>query len=280
MYSAEERDQLLERLTVTARDTDGVRGLVLVGSGALGFRDNCSDLDVVVVADPPEAVPPVHDELAEVLKQSHHVFKQKVYRHESDIWVSCFLLEGYLELDLGVWSFEKLRATKAHWRVIYDTTPPQIEDRLRTTVPDRLIGAEEAARESMTLVWQFIRGASVAVSRGHAIAAMKEMQYLRDKVGELLLLEKGLAHDAVKELGTIPSPSLSRLVQTYEGPLDREGLYEKLVATVELYFWAVAEVLGEDSTDPDYRMAMEMVAEVTGREPRTARPTRTVGGRG
>lgn len=125
MYRAEERDQLLERLTVTARDTDGVRRLVFVGSGALAFRDSYSDLDVVVVADRPEAVPPVHDELAEVLKQSPHVFKQKVYRHESDIWVSCFLLDGYLELDLGEWSFEELRATKAHWRLIYETTPPQ-----------------------------------------------------------------------------------------------------------------------------------------------------------
>lgn len=132
----------------------------------------------------------------------------------------------------------------------------------------------------MTLVWQFIRSASVAVSRGHAIAAMKEMQYLRHKVGELLLLQQGLAHDAVKELGTIPSPALSRLVQTYEGPLEREGLYEKLVATVELYFWAMAEVLEADSTDPDYRMAMDMVSEVTGRERGVARPTRTVGGRG
>ena len=53
-------------------------------------------------------------------------------------------------------------------------------------------------------MWQFIRGASVALSRGHAMKAMKEMEYLRDKIAGLTLLRDGIAGDISKELWRIP----------------------------------------------------------------------------
>lgn len=114
------------------------------------------------------------------------MLKHKVYRHESDIFVSCLLFAGHLELDLGVWPAEKLRATKAHWRVLFDRRAPAIDEKLKRTLRGSVSNLEETARESTTYMWQFIRGALAATARGNPIQPFKQMEYLRDKVSELV----------------------------------------------------------------------------------------------
>ncbi|WAH36106.1 hypothetical protein [Alicyclobacillus dauci] len=51
MFTEVERDRLLDQLTETARGIDGIKGHVLVDSGAFGYRDQYSDLDVLVVGE-------------------------------------------------------------------------------------------------------------------------------------------------------------------------------------------------------------------------------------
>lgn len=258
MYTEEQRAKWIERLTLAAEKTEEIQGVVLVGSGAYGFRDPYSDVDLVLVVKSSDAVARIHAAWVLMLEKTQMVLKHKVYRHQPDIWVSCFLLEGYLELDLGVWSIHKIRATKAHWKVLYDKSAPDIEKRLQDTLPEKRAEVGQAAEDSATLMWQFIRGASVALSRGHAMKAMKEMEYLRDKIAELTLLRDGIAGDIGKELWRVP-----RLIDTYAGSMDTMGIYEKLLTTVEMYFDVLSRILGDDVVQRDRQMARDMVQDLT-----------------
>ena len=258
MYTEEQRTKWIERLTLAAENMEDIQGVVLVGSGAYGFRDPYSDVDLVLVAKSSDAVPRIRAAWVSMLQQTQMVLKHKVYRHQPDIWVSCFLLDGYLEMDVGIWSLNKIRATKAHWKVLYDQSAPDIETRLQNTLTEPRAQAGQAAEDSTTLMWQFIRGASVALSRGHAMKAMKEMEYLRDKIAELTLLRDGIAGDISKELWRV-----SRLMDTYAGSMDTMGLYEKLWTTVEMYFDVLSSILGEDGVQRDRQMARDMVQDLT-----------------
>ncbi len=120
MYTEGQRTKWIDPLTLVAETMEEIQGVVLVGSGAYGFRDPYSDVDLVLVVKHSDAVPRIHAAWVSMLEETQMVLKHKVYRHQPDIWVSCFLLDGYLELDLGVWSINKIRATKAHWKVLYD----------------------------------------------------------------------------------------------------------------------------------------------------------------
>lgn len=205
MYTERDRQQLLDTLRGVAERAEGIQGMVLVGSGAYGFRDRYSDLDVVVVVvDESACVPAVHESLIFAIEADRPVLKHKVYRHESDIFVSCLLFAGHLELDLGVWSAEKLRATKAHWRVLFDRRAPAIDEQLKRTLRGSVSNLEETARESTTYMWQFIRGALAATARGNPIQAFKQMEYWRDKVSELAAQREDIHHDVAKELARVP----------------------------------------------------------------------------
>ena len=247
-----------QRLTLVAETMEEIQGVVLMGSGAYGFRDPYSDVDLVLVVKHSDAVPRIHAAWVSMLEETQMVLKHKVYRHQPDIWVSCFLLDGYLELDLGVWSINQIRATKAHWKVLYDKSAPDIEKRLQDTLAGQTADLGQTAEDSATLMWQFIRGASVALSRGHAMKAMKEIEYLRDKIAGLTLLRDGIAGDISKELWRIP-----RLMDTYAGSMDTMGLYEKLWTTVEMYFDVLSSILGEDGVQRDRQMARDMVQDLT-----------------
>ena len=49
MYSTEERENALNLICDALRQDDRVAGCVLVGSGAVGFADEFSDIDLHVV---------------------------------------------------------------------------------------------------------------------------------------------------------------------------------------------------------------------------------------
>lgn len=262
MYTIEDRQQLLDDLRSLAEGIERVQGMILVGSGAYGYRDRYSDLDVVVAVDESSQVPAVHHALVSALGRDYWAWKHKVYRHESDIFVSCFLFPGYLELDLGVWSLRKLRATKAHWQVIFDRRAPELLEQLRRTLPASVPNLEETARDSMTYMWQFMRGALVAMRRGNYIKAFKEMEYIRDKVSELAALREGVYHDVAKELGRLTPAFVERLGETYAGTMDWEGSVARMRDLVALYTDVLADILGANAVQAERTMAFGMIHDL------------------
>ncbi len=120
MYTSADRETLLADLVAFSKKRPDVLSFILVGSGARGFTDQYSDLDVLLVAKEKEDVAAVQEACAGFLNEHYSILKQKVYHHRKDIIVSCFFLDHYLELDLGVWSMAQLRATKPDWKVFFD----------------------------------------------------------------------------------------------------------------------------------------------------------------
>ncbi|MEO3947099.1 aminoglycoside 6-adenylyltransferase [Gorillibacterium sp. CAU 1737] len=268
MYTEADRLILLGKIEEKAKASEAVQGLLLVGSGAYGFRDAYSDLDVVLVVEDSEKVPPVHDEWVHFVKERCSVLRHKEYRHEEDIYVSCFLFADGMELDLGIWSFAKLRATKRHWKVLVDRNVPQIQERLELTLPIYHRDATAVANESLSSLWQFVREAAVAIARGHALRAVQEIEVIRSKAVELIAIREGIPADFHKEIGNYrSSPRVVKLVETYEGSMDRSGLEKMLMAVLQLYFEEVAVVLGIDEASGEHRVMIRLIENIVG-EPR------------
>lgn len=54
MYQHEDRIKVMSEIENFTRSINGIQGLSLVGSGSTGFRDQYSDLDLLVVVENPE----------------------------------------------------------------------------------------------------------------------------------------------------------------------------------------------------------------------------------
>lgn len=121
------RDALLVRVTDALRADDRLAAAVLVGSGAFGFRDEESDLDVVAAVGAEYDAGDLYREwasrLAEMLPL---VYRARPCAFQLTHRLHNTLLDAggaLLELDLSFTPLANLRATSEHWRVLFDRTP-------------------------------------------------------------------------------------------------------------------------------------------------------------
>lgn len=49
IFSADERREILDRILLNFEDDDRITGVLVVGSGAVGFDDDYSDIDLCIV---------------------------------------------------------------------------------------------------------------------------------------------------------------------------------------------------------------------------------------
>ncbi|WP_010275388.1 hypothetical protein [Paenibacillus senegalensis] len=87
MYSIQDREELLADLIEYAYDLSAVCGFVLVGSGSYGYRDEYSDLDVLLVVRSAEEVERVTRMFITYLSEKERVNRYKIYQHQEDIFV-------------------------------------------------------------------------------------------------------------------------------------------------------------------------------------------------
>ncbi|PAD44839.1 hypothetical protein [Shouchella clausii] len=139
-------------------------------------------------------------------------------------------------MDLGVWSFNKLRATKPNWIVVFDREGT-ISDKLNDTL-NKLIyrDMDEAINDSLSFIWQFFRSAVVALKRGHLIKALKDIDFIRNQIIELICLRNNINYDFDKSIDQIDSYHVSSLKKTYEVKMDYTSIKKVLFDVMNIYF--------------------------------------------
>jgi len=247
MYQIEDRIELLNKITSFSKTINGVQGLLLVGSGANGFRDEFSDLDLLIVVKDSQDVVQIHKQLCEYIQHDFTVLKEKIYRHEEDIFVTCFLLDHFLELDLGVWSKSKLRATKPHWEIIFDRENNEIQDTLEESLKaNSFPKIDETKKDSLSFIWQFFRSATVALKRQQYIKALKDIDLIRDQIIRILCIQNGINYDFDKSIDHLDSPFISKLKRTYDVKMNEESIKKVLYEVMDLYFDVIGHIGNED----------------------------------
>jgi predicted nucleotidyltransferase len=101
LYSPEEREHIL-RLIVNALEVDErIAGIVLVGSGAVGFEDEYSDIDLSVVVEKRDDVKPIFRQWDAKMKATVPVICcfETEYAPDNLLWG--FFLDNILEVDMG-----------------------------------------------------------------------------------------------------------------------------------------------------------------------------------
>ena len=123
---ADPRLEVVERVRRALEEDARIEGLVLIGSGAEGFRDELSDVDLIAaVAEPGDALA-VGDECAARLREILPLYRYVQTRNVRERGIHVFLLDGHLELDLSFIATGELRATEPRWRLLF-ASPQEAE---------------------------------------------------------------------------------------------------------------------------------------------------------
>jgi hypothetical protein len=170
-----------------ATPDDRIAATVLVGSGVTGFRDALSDLDLLYVVDAGDALIVERDARDKLTTELDPTFRTS-YQHRDDVVVTCFLLDGGLEVDLGVWGIADLFAVRSQWSIVSARDPDsrrEVETCLRERPPPRR--PYEPIVSGDDPLWQLINAWRVAMARRQA----ENADQLRHELDRRLALPSG-----------------------------------------------------------------------------------------
>jgi hypothetical protein len=228
MVDPDVRAALLARLLGALREDERLAGAVLVGSGAVGFLDAESDLDVVVAVAGGHNADAVYQEWGPRLDARLPV----VHRARAGPFQLANRLHGVLlyaggpllELDLSFVPVGELRATRARWRVLFDRTG---DVPARMALPLREPPPVEASLPLFDAAVHRVRECRKALRRGrvwYAALVLHELQELTLRLACLTRFEDTRHLVSAQRLVDDLPPDLLTALAATAVPPEREAL--------------------------------------------------------
>ena len=254
-YSENDRKNLLERVSDWLKRQESVSSVILVGSGAKGFRDRFSDIDLTVVLDNNADVDGFLSEYQAYLNSEFAV----MINHR--VWgrpLAMAVLDDLLEIDISAVFLHELRAVRESWKVLFDRTG-QAESVMQRTWNERIYSdmSEHVDGEFNGAAWGFwhyLIYAALAVKRGDLWRACWEIQYVRDMIVNLTGLRSGLETKRYRDVGQFPAETLARLEKTFPAGFTQREFARALKETAELIYDILEERFGDMLEFPRAKM--------------------------
>ncbi len=235
-YSPATREAILDRLLNALRSDKRLVGLLVVGSGAEGFEDDHSDIDLCAVTTSADDVRPAFQEWGEKIRQMLPTFHSLESPRAPNIYLWVFFLENFLEIDLCFLCLNDLRATRNRWNTILDRSG-RIESIMQSSWENRpKPDLEEAYRFRLSSIWHCIKHAAIAVQRQQPWRAIYELEQIRDRVIELRGLREELETKRFRHVDQMPEDFLTDLEQTLVLSLKGVDIMNALRAATTCFF--------------------------------------------
>jgi len=247
LFSPEERQQVLDRILAALRTDSRIAGVVIVGSGAEGFEDGYSDLDLSVVVAVDDDVLPVYREWKSRIQELFPVVScfQTAYGPYSYLYG--FFLDNFLELDVGFLCLNNLRAKRGRWKVGFDRT-----GKIECIMQSSWAGGERPNIQEIYLsrlnsIWHYITHVVASVERGQPWRALHYLEEVRNRTVELAGLRRGLETRHFRQVDQLPEECRFELQQTLVSSTEATDIMRALRKATTCFFreaQALEETLG------------------------------------
>ena len=235
-YSPATREAILECLLTALQSDKRLAGLLVVGSGAEGFEDDHSDIDLCAVTTSADEVRPAFQEWGEKIHEMLPMFHSLESPRAPNVYLWVFLLENFLEIDLCFLCLDDLRATRNRWNTIFDRSG-RIESIMQSSWENRpKPDLEEAYRYRISSIWHCIKHATIAVQRGQPWRAIFELELIRNRTIELRGLREELETKRFRHVDQMPENFLMDLEKTLVLSLRSADVMNALKAATACFF--------------------------------------------
>lgn len=256
-FTEKERSDILEQIINYFESREDVLSAILVGSGANGFRDKLSDIDLTIIADDKTNI----DEfLSEYQLYLNEKFDVMINHRVPGRPLAIAMLENFLEIDMSIVYLNKLCAVKNSWRVLFDKTG-QAENIMQETWKARMSAdiSERMSNEYQNAEWGFwhyLIYAVAAVYRNDLWRAHWEIQYVRDMAVNLLGYKFHAETKRNRDVKLFPAEVLARLEKTIPCRFTQTEFSAAIKNMADLMYDIFDENSGESSAEfPREKMA-------------------------
>jgi len=240
-YSPAAREATLNRLLTALRSDERIAGLLVVGSGAEGFEDIYSDIDLCAVTALADDVKPAFQEWGVKIREMLPVFHSVESVQGANIYLWILLLENFLGIDLCFLCLDDLHARRNRWKTVFDRSG-RIEDIMQSSWKNRSKpNLEEIYRSEDLLnrlgsIWHYISYAAVAIQRDQPWRAVYEIEQIRNQTIELRGLREELETKRFRYVDQMSENFLAGLEETLVLSLRSVDLMNALRAATTCFF--------------------------------------------
>ena len=235
-YSPTTREAPLNRLLTALQSDQRIAGLLIVGSGAEGFEDVYSDIDLCAVTTFADDVRPAFQEWGVKIREMLPVFHSVESVQGANIYLWILLLENFLEIDLCFLCLDDLRARRNRWKTVFDRSG-RIEDIMQSSWKNRSKpNLEEIYRYILGSIWHYISYAAVAIQRDQPWRAVYEIEQIRNQTIELRGPREELETKRFRHVDQMSEDFLKSLEETLVLSLRSVDLMNALRAATVCFF--------------------------------------------
>jgi predicted nucleotidyltransferase len=248
-YSAADRASLQRTLIDGFARDERVEGVLVVGSGAHGFADEYSDVDLAVILRAGEPAAFALEWATRLESQLPVVDRFGDDRREAG-YVVGLLLENFLEVDVGFLRMDQMAERGMPWAIAFDRLG-DVERRQRALEPepeDRV----EAYRSHADGIWHWIMRCRVAIARGCPLLALTDLDEVRMRTLRVAAIRRGIGNR--KYFDELPREVVSRVAESLPRALDTNELSRALTASAQAFFTEASALEAELGLDVASRL--------------------------
>lgn len=237
IFNIKDRQDTFDYILSVTKACEKIVSLVQVGSGAVGYHDERSDLDYVIALDSSDSMLKVMEYMHRKISEKYELayFAQDEARH-----LQVFLLPNLLEIDIGYGWYEYAAALKPAFKVLYDKSGVVEEKMIRSRewMDDKTFGNKQQKDTELACksVWAHLMHTAAAIHRGNVLRAVGELEYVRklyiDLLGDRYRLESALN----REIDRLPEHEKAAIMSTFAAGTDSEALWKSLDALTDLIY--------------------------------------------
>lgn len=238
MYTVEARAQLLERLSAYLRGDDLFEGLAQIGSGADGFRDIYSDIDLMAGCRDAAAA---GERLHTFFRESGAVYIDRRQWDSDVLGFSAYWANG-LSVDISFMPTAKIPVLSDRIRIVFSKSAA-FEERIRTGLD--AYQPPKADASTHHAFFFALRRCEIALLRG-------EYLYADMALGEARVMLLRFVSDGgdPKRFNDLEASFLTALEKTYPAARSREAISRAKEAMLRLYL----DCGGLPPDDPQWKL--------------------------
>ncbi|MBN3555561.1 aminoglycoside 6-adenylyltransferase [Fictibacillus nanhaiensis] len=241
MYTPKERDSYFQSMIDMLNILPVVEGVVQLGSGVTGYKDEFSDIDLMVATSTEDDVIGAKDYIKQYYKEWNPVIiKEKQF--SKNIYLLIVILENSLEFNISIHSMSSLNVRSPLWKVVLDKTgfvsEKMKEENLSfSNKPIKYATFEDPVFE---FVYGYVRF-DKELKRNNLVYALKMLELMRDYTLIVQALNEDKKLHQFKAYDTLNSNFLEQYLSTYPQELSVNHLVESASLLKKLFIHTVMQ---------------------------------------
>lgn len=258
MGDPDRQKQVLHQALQALTHDDRVAAVGLIGSGADGFIDDLSDIDLLVVVHQEEEVERVHADWAQTVHELFPVLHHPQTPFTEANQLNIFILDGLLELDMSFVAVSRLQIHRDRGRIMVDRSG---------TVRERLAHAEPPAMQVEDHLWVLdqachrVMECRKALHRGKLWQASLVLDELRSFTVQLASLVR-FGSKRQRDADGLPDAFLAMLSVTIV-PVESQQLHAALGLLTPMMLDQAEQLYARAGAEFPHRFASALLAAVS-----------------